>query len=316
MQRYFGLLLFVSTISILSACSNKRSTLDVDVSQVKIKDVTINQYNRALFNIDRKHLKEELKQLQPQYPIFLDTDLEDSLNLEKLSAYINDTSLNKINNDCEKAFSDVHELEEEFTDAFRHYKYYFPDREIPKVYTYVSGFDYDNRIQYYNNNLLIAIDLYLGEDYPRYKNLGLPVYLVEKFDKKYLVRDCMEKMAKSSINFKKVGPDLLDLMINEGKILYFVQAMMPESPETTLLDYTQEQLDWANKNESLVWAFLIENKMLYASNPQNMQKFILEGPVYNLFRKNFCTAAWQMDWLENCKKLHGKKHSGQPAAAI
>ena len=231
----------------LFSCSRTTDRYKDDVSGVKIEKVKIGRYEQALFSIDKSNLKTELEKLQPQYPMFLDGDLNDTSNLKRISDYLNDTLLISVFKDCQQRWPDLSLLESELTEAFRHYKYYYPSKKLPDVYTYISGFDYEYPVQYFDDHLLIAIDLYLGADYPRYKKLGLANYILKRFDKEYLIRDCMLTMARTETDLVKGGTVLLNLMVREGKLIWFTGIMLPDLPETVLLDYTEAQWQWARK---------------------------------------------------------------------
>jgi uncharacterized protein YjaZ len=71
--------------------------------------------------------------------------------------------------------------------------------------------------------------------------------------------------------------------VNEGKLIYFANAMIPSINDTILLNFTAAQMDWALEAEGAVWAFLLENEMLYSKENQPMQKFILESPFTSYF---------------------------------
>ena len=68
------------------------------------------------------------------------------------------------------------------------------------------------------------------------------------------------------------------MMIAEGKKLWFAQAMIPDLPEAILSDYNAAQVEWVKRGEGTIWAFLIENEMLYTAEMQPIQKFISDGP--------------------------------------
>ena len=236
-----------------------------------------------IFSLDTANLREELKRIKPEFPVFLDGDLDDPETIARMRDFITDPQLIAANADCRRVFEDLSWLEKELTDAFAHYAYHLPGGEIPRVYTYVSGYDYEFRTQLYNNNLLIALDMYLGTDYPIYQQLGVPLYVTRQFQPGYIARDCMQQMGLSMINYQNQGNDLLDFMINKGKLLFFVQAMIPGLADEVLFDYTPEQMAWVNQNKGLVWAFMIENEVLYSAEPDYRQKFILEGPFTSYF---------------------------------
>ncbi len=274
---------FLFCITLFFSCSSSTDKRKIDVSKVEINNITIGRYDQALFKIDKSKLKLELQRIQPQFPMFLDGDLNDTLNLKRMADYLNDTLLISVYNDCQVRLPDLAATEEQLTRAFRHFKYYFPRMTVPDVYCYISGFDYEYPVQYFEDHLLIAIDLYMGADYYRYRKLGLANYIIRRFSKEYIVRDCLFAMAQAQIDRNHAGSALLDQMISQGKLLWFADAMLPDLPETILLDYTPTQWEWAVKGEAIVWAFLIENEMLYSTEMQPIQKFIADGPFTSYF---------------------------------
>lgn len=275
----------VAIIGLLSmwGCRSGDTRHPADLSHVEVDPVTIKQYGKAIFTLDTADLATQLKILKPEFPLFLDGDLDDPGTIQKMADFITDPKLIKAFNDCRAVYPDLVWLEKELTEVFRHYRYYFPGQPVPEVYTYVSGFDFEFKVQFYNTNLLIALDMYLGSDYPAYQQLGVPQYVIRRFDRSYITRDCAYEIARSALMYRKLGNHLIDFMINEGKLLWFVSQLNPEIPETILFDYTPEQMDWVRQNEGLVWAFMIENEALYSSNPDYMQKLIMEGPFTSYF---------------------------------
>jgi hypothetical protein len=278
----FWICIFILSIIAVS-CSGPKSRLDVDVSGVRVEPVKIKRYGQALFQADPNNLKQELIVLQPQFPVFLEGDLNDTINLYRIYEFITDTMLQSVYKDCNNNFPTLEPIEDQLTEAFKHFTYYFPERQLPEVYSYISGFDFEYPVGYTENALLIALDMYLGPDYPRYKRLGAPLYLIRNFDADYIVRDCMEQMATAQIDPRKVKNELLNRMVSEGKILYFIQAMKPDLPDTIILKYSKSQMDWVKQSEGAVWAFIIENKLLYVTDLQTFQKFILDAPFSSYF---------------------------------
>lgn len=276
-------LVTVITLFACFSCQPAGNRLNVDTTNVDIEPVNIFRYEQKLFDIKSSDLISGLQKIQADYGVFLNGDLSDSLNLQPLLNYIEDTVLQNVNRDCQQVFPDLDKLEGKFTEALRHHKYYFPEAELPAIYTYISGFDYEHPAQIMDNNLLIALDMYLGEDYFRYKQLGLPAYMLHRFDEEYIVRDCMKELAKTTINYRNIGAALLDLMVNEGKIIWYTNAMMPAVNDTVLLNYTAYQMEWASNSEGAIWAFLLENEMLYTKDNESIKKFIYESPFTSYF---------------------------------
>ncbi|MBM3435144.1 MAG: hypothetical protein FJY07_02875 [Bacteroidetes bacterium] len=266
-----------------ASCRSGNDRFITDIKLPVIEQVKILRYEQALFSINRSHLKEELLRIQPNFRMFLDGDLNDTLNLSRIANFLDDTLLQHTFSDCRKAFDDITWLETELTQAFAHYHYYYPDRALPDVYTYISGFDYENPVMLLENHLLIAVDMYLGDTYLRYKNLGLPGYIIHRFNPEYVVSDCVKELATTENDPRQSGTYLLDLMLAEGKQMWFCKAMIPEIHDSILLDYSAENLQWLEKHEPEVWAFMIENKMLYSQDLQNIKKLIGEAPFTSYF---------------------------------
>ncbi len=275
---------YLIIIAIIFSTSCNRSNIHkIDPDDVQLEKINVKRYEQALFRINKSMLNTELEKLQPLFPMFLAGDMNDSLNLKRIKDYITDTLLIAVYNDCINEYPDLSEIEGELTEAFRYFKYYFPEKKLPDVYTYVSGFDYEYPIQYFDDHLMIALDMYLGADYLRYKKLGLANYILRRFSRDYIVRDCMFVMAQTQLDSKQESQSLLDMMFIEGKKLWVTKTMIPDIPETVLFDYTEQQMDWAKKGEATVWAFLIENEMLYTTEMQPVQKFIGDGPFTSYF---------------------------------
>jgi hypothetical protein len=263
-------------------CGNK-SWQKKDVSGINISEVSIKRYEKALFTIDKRNIKKGLLQIAGDYQIFLKGDLNDTLNLIQLSGYINDPLLTGIYNETQKKYPDLKDTEGQMTLAFKYYSFYFPGNPLPHVYTFISGLDYQIPVIFVDTALLIAIDMYMGPEYEPYKELGLPSYMTARFDKKYLVRDCMDEMITAMMQNTSSGNSMLDRMIYEGKHMVMLDALLPEVPEEIKIKYSPEQVEWCKKNEANLWKFLIENQLLYSIDIGVINKFFLDGPFTHGF---------------------------------
>ena len=159
--------------------------------------------------------------------------------------------------------------------AFKHYKYYFPKRHLPRVISYMSGFNYSIATE----SLMLAIGLerYLGPDYRYYPQLQYPKYMTFKMKPEYIVPDCMRAWAISEFP-SKGKQDFLNAMIYEGKLIYYLHCMLPESPETLLLAFTESELDWCEAHEQELWAHFIDKELLYATDEKTILEYTAEAP--------------------------------------
>ena len=79
---------------------------------------------------------------------------------------------------------------------------------------------------------------------------------------------------KTSVEDKTVLAD----MIAYGKAYYFAKQMMPCTPDSIFIAYTQEEITGSIKNEGLIWYRLVEDQVLYETSHQVKQKYIDERP--------------------------------------
>lgn len=72
--------------------------------------------------------------------------------------------------------------------------------------------------------------------------------------------------------------NLMQNIIHQGKLMYFVDAMMPKAPDSLKIGYTAKQLDFCKNNEAQMWNYLVENKMLFSNKRMDIIRYINDGP--------------------------------------
>lgn len=284
-------------IFILGSCNKKNRNLKVNISKINIKTIKIKRYEKALFNIDTNNLKSELKGLSKDYKVFLNADFNDPENLEQIHDFITDKNIIELYNNCIKEYPDLNDIEKDITTSLKYYKYYFPNNNIPEVYTYISNFDFENPVIFNNDDLIIALDMYLGKDYKTYQTFGIPRYKTQWYNKKSIVRDCFKAIAEYKLNNIQRNKTLLDFMVERGKLMYFLDAVLPGTNDEIKINYTTKQLQWCKDNEAEIWAFIIERNLLYSKDYLIINKFINEGPFTSYFsRESPARTGWFIGW--------------------
>ncbi|HBS85091.1 MAG: hypothetical protein A2W91_01260 [Bacteroidetes bacterium GWF2_38_335] len=276
-------------VLIFSGCGSS-DPLDVDVSDIEA-EVKINRFDRDLLDAYKKSDSEVIK-LGEKYPEFFEMF---NINLISVgpssdSGYLvrlHDFMEYPMTKEAYKAISKIYYtddyLETKLTDAFKHYKYYWPDKPIPEIYTYVSGF---NLSAFTSGNMIgIGLDRYLGKDYEVYKSMGIPAFTIANMHKDKIVPDAMQAIAYKEFPFNDSIDNLISNMIYEGKILYFVEAMMPDEPENLIIGYNEEQWEWINASEDDMWSYLLDYKQLFITDMMTIKKYVGEGPFTINFSK-------------------------------
>ena len=67
-------------------------------------------------------------------------------------------------------------------------------------------------------------------------------------------------------------------MIYNGKIMYFMDQVLPDVADTTKIGYTTKQLEWCQEFKSKIWGYFLEENLLYESDYQKYQKYLTEAP--------------------------------------
>jgi len=285
-MKYRFLLITFVLFAFITGCNWRKDRLKVDVSKISIPDVKIHRYDVDLFKIRIPDLQNGLEAIKNEYYFFLGTNLGDPKKLDEMRAYLENPRTIDFQKACIIPFTDLSDVEKGLTDAFRHWKYYFPDGNIPRVYSYISGGDYANPVRMADSVMLIALDTYLGKDFKPYFSDGLPAYKVERMTRAHIVADCAREIASTLCPENPSVMNLLDAMLDAGKRLYLTDALIPVVPGYLKMDYTPAQFEWVQKNESHVWASIIENRMLYSTDGQYFRMFLADGPCTMEFTKD------------------------------
>ncbi len=263
-----------------------------DVSAAELRkaerqvDVHIKRYEKDLFSLDPEHLTEGLQRIAKEYPSLL---IEDGVwnNQEmmyQLKAYISDPLIREIYDEVMLQFSDMKDVESELNKALGYYLTYFPENSVPSFYSLVPGLNTDMPTIYgYGDDIFIHLDMYLGKDYKYYSQIGMPLFISQRCEKKYVATECFSKALVYKHLPQKAAVSLLDNMVLEGKRLYFTEMMFPDKAEMEVIEYTPEKYEWAVNNQGKVWAYIIEKDYLFSKQNEIIRQFVGDTPFTKPF---------------------------------
>jgi hypothetical protein len=269
--------------------SCNRNPLKINISGIT-DEVEIIRFEQELISWGTTPTWDQLNSLREEHPDFTDlfTDhiirlgvLDDEETVEGIHLFLNDTMISSVYRIVEERFSDFYPVQRKLVEAFKHYRYYFPEKPMPSVYTCISGF---NESAFVAEGLIgISLDKYLGINTAYYSLLAFPRYKQRKMIAEMIPSDVMYVWAMGEFEIGENATTLLDHIIYEGKLLYFMEAMMPTAHDSLLTGFTAKQVDWCRKNETQMWTFLIEREMLYSSRSMDIVRYINDGPQTNSF---------------------------------
>jgi len=273
------LILILSTILFCSCDQNNecREHPDVDTSTV---DVELEQLETEFLSISTK---EEFKAFIAREPVIARHVLRgneypnDSIMTEVLIRRLTNPHIDTLLQEVNHVFSDMTELKAEFNSAFSFIKYYYPDFVAPKIKTIATGFDTDLYVS--DSLIVIGLDFYLGTN-AKFKPIGFPEYILERYQKEYIVPSCILLYGISPrFNMPNLeNKIMLAEMIDYGKSFYFTKKMMPCTPDSLLIWYSAQELQDSKKNEEIIWAHFLDNELLFNTNKFTKQKYLGERP--------------------------------------
>ena len=271
----------------LAACTNDKK---VDVSDIKL-DVQIERFDQDFDAMRTKPMAQQAAYLQKKYGTFYQDFIERILNVGSTADTAYFATLRQVfaspayidlKHDVDSVYKDgLDKQNEELTDAFKRIKYYYPKKDLPKVYAYFSGFQAQTSIG--NGYFAIGLDLFLGADsrfYPALVQQGsFPRYLSRRFNKTNIVQRVVEGIVHEDM-FPENDNDnsLLAKMIYNGKILYFMDKVLPDMADSIKIGYTAQQTQWAEANKANIWTFFLEENLLYETDFQKINTYLNEAP--------------------------------------
>ncbi len=287
------LILGLILLLLIVQCRTHDNSVAPDVSDIEVYS-EISRFEAALFSLSdlpADKIPEELEAIKESYPYFFDfyaeslmslykPEASEEMKLERIKTFIADTSIVELLDLTKSSFPELNQLEGELNDAFRYYHYYFPDRKTPKFVSYLGGFG-PAAITLDSVIVGVNLDMHLGAGLKQYDYLRFPKYQSRKFEPEYMAVNMLKVYGNQLVPETNRQRKLIDHMIRQGKVLYFLDKVLPHESDHLKMGYTKEQLDWCENNESQVWSFFIENDLLFSSNRQQFFKYVSDGPTSN-----------------------------------
>ena len=275
--------IYILLAVVLCACQGGRDYFPRDMKAVEVEIV---RFDSALLAVRPDSVYNDICHLYTDYPDFMPTyvegilglPLEDTAYLSQLYAdFLTDTAMGfaQTNALAQDLFADITDLQNSLNTGFSRLHYLFPEWEIPMVYLFVSGFN--SSVMYYDNNMGVGIDMYLGSDYPYYNQV---VYNYQKptMRKECVAVDVMSLYVSYHLAYNSKYNRLLDQMIFRGKQLFLLSQLLPDKPEREIIGYSKEQWEWCEQYERAIWNRIMAKRDLFKTESTILASYINEGP--------------------------------------
>ena len=267
-------------VVLITSCLPDKGKNIPDVSDIEVA-IKIQRFEKDLMGIDTNNVFSETNALIGKYPVFmkeiyLSKILPALQDTNTMAMFIKSPGIHKLYDTCMIVYNDATDIENEFNQAFRFYKYYFPERPVPTIISFISEYSIGT-FTYEQDILGIGWDFFLGADYPNYNPTFFPKYIKRTMNKEHLVAKSIEALATDLVG-QAEGDRLMDLMITNGKVLYVMDQLLPYTPDSIKLAYTESQVQWCEINELAIWSHFLTEDLLYSTRRKDIRKLVDHSP--------------------------------------
>jgi hypothetical protein len=285
----FLAILLITSSWFMAGCREKSRLPHPDVSDISA-DIHIKRFEQPFMAANQENYKEILRQLESEDSAFFHLYCGQILSIrgygdstyqlyDTLFKYmIADEYMLRLYDSVAALYPNLDQVEKELEDALRYYAYYFPDNKLPQFYTYVAPFVY--QVVVAEDVIGIELNMFMGANFSYYgaMSANLPRYMVYRFDRRYLVVSVMRALMDGNIPSKGPESNILDDMLAEGKMMYYLDLMLPDTPDSIKIGYTAEQIAWCQTNESDIWKFFAGEELFFSTRNQDKQRYLAEAP--------------------------------------
>lgn len=279
-----GLALLLLNI-IICSCNYKRNIPDVSGIKAPLRT---ERFDRDFFALDTNNISASLDQLQQKYPQFLNDYLYNILMLppvqdsvmKKVRSFISDYK--PVYDSVQKEFPSFDRQQQQILKGLQFVKYYFPQYKAPeKVITFVGPLEgYGNVLT--SSGFAVGLQLYLGKNFSIYHSDYIsevyPEYQSRRFEPQYIAVNCMKNVIDDIYPPSNKKQTLIEQMVEEGKRLYVLDYLLPETADTLKTGYTKQQLEGCYDHEEMIWSFFLQNNLLYITDPLQTRDYVNDGP--------------------------------------
>lgn len=201
-----------------------------------------------------------------------------------MESFFQDDRIKAIQHKIDSVYNDDASLRDELKTAMKYYKHYFPNRSTPRIYTFMSEFAYQSFIfpDGDKDGIGVGLDMFLGSSFPYKgldpKNPAFSDYLTRAFNREHISKKVTEVVASDILGEPK-GDKMIDHMIQQGKKLYLMDLMMPNTPDSILIEYSSEEWEWVKENELEAYSFFLDHELFYVSNLTKIFKYTRPSPT-------------------------------------
>lgn len=285
---------------LLSSCSKSDNRFaNEEINDNKVEPYEFIRFDKEVMSMDPNHIESEMGKLLGKYGRLFDMYLQKGVEVGPAYAQGDTTKVNAstaqvlrqeiLGNQGYQAFfhaedsvyaNGMNAEAEELTAAMNRFHHFLPNKPLPsKLIAMFSCFGPKMAVGDHNE-LMVSMEYYIGSTFDKYKYVdGLYSYDAINLDRSMMVRDLVLGWIYYNYSDPMDGNcRLIDEMLYQGKLMYIMEACLPQDSKEMLMGYTEDQWEWCEKNEKNMWDYIKENKHLYSYDRLTISKYINPAP--------------------------------------
>ncbi|UAY57177.1 gliding motility protein GldB-related protein [Arachidicoccus terrestris] len=259
-----------------------------NIRKVKL-DIKVDHFEKDFFALDTNthYMSEGLKRLKTQYGYFYEGflyniaafSMDDAVLPDEMNKFIVENRY--LYDSIDDYIPHLDRQLKKIENALKRAKIYFPHLSLPgRIITYIGPVDGYGCFAS-KAGLAIGLQQFLGPGFTGYQS----DYLLSLFGQQRLHQFTPDYIAPSVIGswIAKIFPDkaeqytLKDKMIEEGRKLYVLKALLPDLPDSLIFGYSGKQMTWCANNTYLIKKYFEHEKLLQIQNPEIIVEYMSDN---------------------------------------
>ena len=280
-------LILLSMLCLVGGCKKSKRIVTPDISNIQgnLKIIGAEQLLEASSEEAFRADWDLFYRAHPAFSVFLrdwiyqsEPGIEDPVG-RMYELFVSPDRMRDLADSVSNVFSTQTDWEKTLNDAYRYHSHYFPYDTLSNVYTYSGMFG--QPVDMTPDFTAVALTMFMGRDFSAYKSIpseNLPRYLIHRLEPQYIPVKVMDAVARTKWQANLSDNSVLNFMLYEGKLLYYLDQVLPFVPDSIKIGYTSAQLDWVRYNQEDAWALIVTEDLLYSSKSSDIARLTGEGP--------------------------------------
>jgi hypothetical protein len=269
-------------ITILFSCSDNRFEVNIENVSLDIKHVNIDStFRNASLEETKKAHKAFKNSLDDLYLYEVSQNIPqnpDSNSYKAIHDFYNSEYIVEIEQEKKELYVQLHDKKKTVETGFKYLKHHFSDVKTPSFIIYMNKLF--SNIHCSDTSISVGLEQYISPESKLIKeipNNQLYEWQKQRMNFDYLERDILMQWIQAHL-FESEDGKLAEHIVQAGKVLYILNATLPNAEKSLILRYNDEQMNWAEANEDMTWNYLVKEQLLFKNNDRDKANFLNEGP--------------------------------------